>query len=203
MTKWQRLANTELLNLLQNPSSGNENNIPGLLEPPMVRTKRIESLFTAYWILLLVGNLLALLGIITKIFGIDTFVLIAAAVIEYVLLYRLWQVIQDGYARTTPGKAIGYMFIPGFNIYWIFQALPGLSTDMNAFITRYQIPVKLLPVGLAVTIPILTLISIAFVSIPNGGNILSYSIARILSILLFVTFFQWKNAATRIIAQQQ
>jgi len=34
--------------------------------------------------------------------------LIYALVMECVLLYKAWKVIQDGYARTSPGKAVGF-----------------------------------------------------------------------------------------------
>src|SRR5215472_4189380 len=40
-----------------------------------------------------------------------------------VLIYQMWQSIQDGHARTTPGKAVGFLFIPFFNLYWMFQAV--------------------------------------------------------------------------------
>jgi hypothetical protein len=42
----------------------------------------------------------------------------------YTTLYRAWKCLQPGgLARTTPGKAIGFLFIPFFNLYWIFQAI--------------------------------------------------------------------------------
>ena len=59
--------------------------------------------------------------------------LIAGLVIGCILLYRYWRVIQDGKARTSPGKAVGFCFIPLFNLYWIFVALVGLAKDMNAY----------------------------------------------------------------------
>lgn len=68
--------------------------------------------------------------------------LIVSAVFLYVLYYKMWAAIQDGHARTTPGQAVGFLFIPLFNIYWIFQALWGFSKDYNAFIHRHSIPVK-------------------------------------------------------------
>jgi Na+/proline symporter len=51
-----------------------------------------------------------------------------------VLLYKAWTAIQHGPVpvRTTPGKAVGFLFIPFFNCYWIFQALWGWTKDYNA-----------------------------------------------------------------------
>jgi hypothetical protein len=48
-----------------------------------------------------------------------------------ILLYRLWQCVQDGHAVTTPGKAVGFLFIPIFHVHWMFVALPGLADELN------------------------------------------------------------------------
>jgi hypothetical protein len=66
----------------------------------------------------------------------------------YVFLYKMWAAIQDGQARTTPGKAIGLLFIPLFNYYWIFQVLPGYATDYNKFVERHRINAPRLSQGL-------------------------------------------------------
>ena len=52
------------------------------------------------------------------------------------LLYRLWTVIQGEDARTTPGKAVGFCFIPLFNFYWLFQAYRGWTLDYNKLVKR-------------------------------------------------------------------
>lgn len=31
----------------------------------------------------------------------------------------------------TPGKSVGYQFIPGYGLYWMFQVYPGFATDFN------------------------------------------------------------------------
>ena len=59
----------------------------------------------------------------------------------------MWAAIQDGYARTTPGKAIGFMFIPFFNIYWMFQAIWGYSKDYNNFSNGMLLRQNLYPKG--------------------------------------------------------
>jgi hypothetical protein len=74
--------------------------------------------------------------------GISTIVLaIAAAAVMLVLFYRMWAAIQDGQARTTPGKAIGLLFVPLFNIFWAFQVLPGFATDYNRYAARHSLRV--------------------------------------------------------------
>ena len=58
-----------------------------------------------------------------------------AAIVGYVILYKAWQAIQDGQPRTTPGKAVGFLFIPFFNVYWMFVAYWGWAKDCNAYIS--------------------------------------------------------------------
>ena len=56
---------------------------------------------------------------------------IASLVYEMMLLYQFWKLIPEDIARTTPGKAVGFTFIPYFNVYWFFVAYMGLGEDMN------------------------------------------------------------------------
>ncbi|MBO5436523.1 MAG: zinc ribbon domain-containing protein [Thermoguttaceae bacterium] len=66
-------------------------------------------------------------------------------------LYRCWRLIQDGYAHTTPGKAVGFNFIPFFQIYWIFISVYCLAKDLNAYAARYQITAPRARKGLVLT----------------------------------------------------
>jgi hypothetical protein len=61
-------------------------------------------------------------------------------VLSNLLLYKAWAQIQDGPARTTPGKAVGFRFIPFFHFYWEFVAVKGLAEDLNAYCRRREIP---------------------------------------------------------------
>lgn len=58
---------------------------------------------------------------------------------QFVLLYKCWKSIQDGNARTTPGKAVGLLFVPLFNLYWVFNVIPGFATDYNRYIQRHRV----------------------------------------------------------------
>lgn len=69
-------------------------------------------------------------------------VIIASTVLSSILLYHLWSLIQDGTARTTPGKAVGFCFIPIFGFYWYFVAYYGLAKDMNFYVVQRGIPAK-------------------------------------------------------------
>ena len=98
--------------------------------------------------LLLRGGLIVLLG---------TAFFIISAIIGYVLLYKAWQAIQDGQARTTPGKAVGYLFIPFYNFYWIFIAFWGWAKDCNAYISSKGLSLTPLPEKLYLAFPIIML----------------------------------------------
>ncbi len=67
-------------------------------------------------------------------------VLIASVVYMCLLLHQLWKLIPTDIARTTPGKAVGFLFIPFFNLYWMFVAYKGLGEDMNKTLQRYGVP---------------------------------------------------------------
>ncbi|MHA1336270.1 MAG: hypothetical protein ACTSPW_11070 [Promethearchaeota archaeon] len=54
------------------------------------------------------------------------------------LWYKAWKNIQDGFARTTPVKAIGYLFIPFFNLYWVFKVFLGFAEDYNSYLNRHK-----------------------------------------------------------------
>jgi hypothetical protein len=57
---------------------------------------------------------------------------------SYIILYRAWFSIQAGGAQTTPGKAVGFMFIPLFNLYWMFIAYYGWANDWTRIRSKYS-----------------------------------------------------------------
>ena len=84
--------------------------------------------------------------------------IIYGAIVGLVLLYKMWAAIQP--ASTTPGKAVGFLFIPFFNFYWIFRAYWYWAKDYNALRTSRNLQAPPAPEGLALTLCILTLCSI-------------------------------------------
>jgi len=61
------------------------------------------------------------------------------AIVFLILLYKAWEAIQDGQVRSTPGKAVGFMLIPFFSLYWMFPAIWGWAQDYNAYTRRHGI----------------------------------------------------------------
>ncbi len=80
--------------------------------------------------------------------------------------YQLWALIPAEHAETTPGRAVGFLFIPFYNFYWVFQSCVGVARSLNrlaesrgfdmrkastGFATAYSVcMVALFSVGLAV-----------------------------------------------------
>ena len=82
----------------------------------------------------LFGNSLAMvatMSLISFAFGIWAWILML------IILHRAWRVIQPAGVRSTPGKAVGFLFIPFFNLYWIFVAFVGLAKDWNRTMKSY------------------------------------------------------------------
>jgi hypothetical protein len=105
-----------------------------------------------------------------EIQSVMTFVLILASlaafqflvvyiVYQFLLLAKMWGAIQDGHARATPGKAIGFLFIPFFNIYWIFVAWGGFPSDYNKLVARHRLPIAPLSPTLYYLFPVFVLLS--------------------------------------------
>lgn len=77
-----------------------------------------------------IGSILALIGYL---------MMILSFIPMYINLYRAWSCLQPGgLARTTPGKGIGFLFIPFFNYYWLFMAFYGLAKDWNQTTSTYS-----------------------------------------------------------------
>lgn len=87
-----------------------------------------------------IALVLILIGAVMSIVGI---------VFNCMLMYRMWNQIQDGPHRTTPGTAVGLLFVPLFNLYWIFVAYYGLAVDLNRYTSQKQIAAPRVVEGLS------------------------------------------------------
>ncbi len=83
--------------------------------------------------------------------------MVYAAVVLGILIYRLWVSIQPGHPRSTPGKAVGFLFIPFYNFYWIFQAYYGWAQDYSKYVRDSGIQAPPVSESLAMSVSILSL----------------------------------------------
>ena len=92
--------------------------------------------------------------------------LVLGILIELTLYYRMWAAIQDKEASIRPAKAIGFLFIPVFNIYWMLNMLIGFAEDYNTFIEQRAIKIKELPVTLFIIYAFLSVLTAVVVTVP-------------------------------------
>lgn len=71
----------------------------------------------------------------------DVFLLFSV-LIELMLFYKMWSAIADRQTSITPAKAVAFLFIPLFNIYWALCMLTGFVEDYNAFIYRRAVKIE-------------------------------------------------------------
>jgi len=127
---------------------------------------------------------------------------IAGTVLGYILLYRSWLLIQDGNARTTAGLAVGFCFIPFFNLYWIYVAFVGLSKDMNSYCRERQITAPVISEGMALTYYILSLLNILNLPlsfIPYVGIIFSLLLGIPTTVLYIILMKQFTDSGMSIL----
>jgi hypothetical protein len=76
-------------------------------------------------------------GIIASV-AIGAPIMIASLVVQCVWLYKTWSAVPEPCRSATPGQAVGFMFIPLFNMYWIFRAIPGLSASIRRGLQAHE-----------------------------------------------------------------
>lgn len=71
------------------------------------------------------------------LFVIGSLALITAFIMQLVLLYRNWKIIANAEGLSAdPGQAVGFLFIPAFNLYWQFIAHWKLSVGQEMFLKQ-------------------------------------------------------------------
>jgi predicted RNA-binding Zn-ribbon protein involved in translation (DUF1610 family) len=141
---------------------GRANRVLGMNHgPPGKRAKQIRQAFIAWWSSIMLGLLVCFGGGIMaaaarapevlSVVGLGVLIMLAGYISYFVVLYRLWSVVQDGRAQTTPGAAVGFLFIPCFNIYWQFVSFWGLAKELNRITREYAIAAPQANESLALT----------------------------------------------------
>jgi hypothetical protein len=89
--------------------------------------------------------------------------IILSAVVTFILIYKMWAAIQGRGARTSAGRAIGFMFIPFFNFYWFFEVYWGWTKDYNRIRESEDVRLPAMPEGIALAVCVLPLLSMCFI----------------------------------------
>jgi hypothetical protein len=75
----------------------------------------------------ILGNFLSSL---TGVLGMVVFS-VMAIIYSSILHHRCWNALPERFRFTTPGKAVGFLFIPFFNFYWAFVTWPHLAEGVE------------------------------------------------------------------------
>ncbi|MDP0490150.1 MAG: DUF4339 domain-containing protein [Verrucomicrobiota bacterium JB023] len=79
-----------------------------------------------------------LLGVMLVSLFIVFLLSICGWIYSLMLLHRAWRIVQPAGASTTPGKAVGFLFIPLFNLFWYFIAYAGLAENWNRAMDTFE-----------------------------------------------------------------
>ena len=89
-----------------------------------------------------------------------------ALIYFWVLMYQVWRfVINESKllgltpSIQTPGKAVGYSFIPFYNLYWLFIVFGTFAKDLNT-LSKTKGSNKMMPEWIGMAIPVLIIITL-------------------------------------------
>lgn len=145
---------------------------------PLSKTALSKIVFVYCWTgLRIIAGVLAVFGLMLAIrkeerstllatFAAADVFLAGSVLIELLLFYKMWAAIKDSHASITPGKAVGFLLIPVFNIYWALCMIIGFAEDYNSFIHRRSIKTKNLPMTLFMIYAFVFMLTILFVTTP-------------------------------------
>jgi hypothetical protein len=162
MSEWGRVDDTELAPFIPT-------NVPPPLSPPALPPssagfggpRTLRSIWLSSAVLMgasaalvffgflalavsdVLGGLVLFLGSMTGVGGAGLWLL---------LLYKGWSAIQDTNLPTTPGKAVGFLFIPGFCLYWQFVAIVQLAKHINRYAADRSVAITPINEQLALTL---------------------------------------------------
>ena len=115
-------------------------------------------------------------------------------VVWLILIYKMWAAIQDGHARATPGKAVGLLFVPIFNLYWGFQALWGFAKDYNRYVDRRALNVRKLPARLFLVFTILSYLGLTPAVLFTPAAVLLGAVDTVIHLVLVARICDAVNA---------
>jgi hypothetical protein len=157
-------------------------------------TKKLvsRSMYLTYLVLLYLGLLLLIIGIPLLADGnedeslpwivMGVLLNIAGSILMLIMVYRFWDFVIRAMGAShltpsieTPGKAIGYLFIPFYNFYWIFMTYGKLPKDLNALAASRNVEERL-PEDTGTIIAALVVVGV----IPYVGYVTSFISAFIM-----------------------
>lgn len=112
-------------------------------------------------------------------------VFVVAAVFFCILHHSCWKALPERHRSTTPGKAVGFLFIPFYNFYWAFISFPGLAKGYLKFKKEAGIVGIKDTTGLGITSAILFVLSLTLGFFPGFALILTTA-----DLVIFILFYK-------------
>lgn len=106
-------------------------------------------------------------GPLSSLSGIITVVYIVFFMLWH---YHNWELIDADLRKTTPGRAVGFLFIPFYNLYWIFVSFLWLWEGLNEMGKRYKSKDWLeMQVGVPIAFAVLVILSAVPFAVIGAG----------------------------------
>ena len=106
---------------------------------------------------------------------------------QCIFLYQSWKLVQTSdlvIEKPTPGKAVGWWFIPLFNLFWIFILWRNLALHLNHLTCRKIVSVSLITIGCSLFIPG-SMVNKFFLQGPFFGSAILSTSMRITMVCIF------------------
>ena len=111
-----------------------------------------------------------------------------ALIFAALLLFRCWKALPEAHRKTTPGKAVGFLFIPFFNSYWVFMGFPALAKGYHSYGKQVNDPeIKdMSGLGIAYAVVFVLVWVVFFTPAPGAVTF----VTTIADVVVFVLFFK-------------
>jgi len=125
---------------------------------------------------------------------------LVSSIILLVFLYRAWKSIETPYSMPA-GSVIGKLFIPFFNLYWIFQAVPGFAREYQNCGHYLGIELPRVPRGWLIALSVCLLIAapgmvvLAAILSANGAF---YLVESVITVCAVLTLARISDAVNRL-----
>ena len=103
------------------------------------------------------------------------------------LFFQCWKALPEAHRKTTPGKAVGFLFIPFFNFYWAFVSFPALAKGYYSYGKQVNDPEIKDMSGLGIAYAVLFVVEFAVVFLTPALTALII-VASIADVVVFVLF---------------
>lgn len=111
--------------------------------------------------LALAARVLLVSGCVLTTVDLGVPVLLGALACFLVILHRVWSLVPEhAPPRLTPGTAVGFLFVPVVNCWWVFLAVHGLARALNAKGASSPRPVPRVSEAMAMSLSVLSVASV-------------------------------------------